>query len=264
MNPTAFHINHRPEQLISTRKLDRSIQHACFLDSSDVVQMRQSTVQVKSSADVNTGADQRQIPTFGIASFLIILRPKTTPHLLAIVNPLQYWIYQFWTLTTSNTVSSTTVPVVNQQSLTMFPQVQSSVPLVTTLTQVNNPTSHVLPNLSAWTFPAPSSFLTILATVSHPVRGCYVNEPIVATRGNFVPVVPIQCGETSPFCNHLAILILNRTLLMSQSTTSPVKVRFRRFRLQFRQREFFSQEQHRNCSAKTSAKKQQKTQEFVP
>ena len=99
--------------------------------------------------------------------------------------------------TTSNTVSSVTLPVVNQQPLTMFSQVQPYVAPATTRTQVNIPTIHVLTNLSAWTFPAPSNFPTVHATVPQPVRGqvtlpSKTAEVIVTTTGIFAPVVPIQ------------------------------------------------------------------------
>ena len=53
----------------------------------------------------------------------------------------------------------------------MLRQVQPSVAPAMTVTQVYIPTNHVIPNLSAWTFPAPSSIPTLHAAVPQPVRG---------------------------------------------------------------------------------------------
>ena len=151
---------------------------------------------MRSLADVNVGPRQSQIPSIGISSVSTIPRPNSAPPLPTAVNPLP--MFQLPTVnTTSNTVSSVTVPVVNQQPLTMFSQVQPpSVAPATTRTQVNIPASHVLPNLSAWTFPAPSSFPTVHATVPQPVRRqvtlpSTTASPIVTTTGIFAPVVPI-------------------------------------------------------------------------
>ena len=122
-----------------------------------------------------------------------------------------------------------TVPMVNPQSRTLLPHVQPSV------TQVNIPTSHVIPNLSAWTFPAPSSFPTVHATVPQPVRGqvtlpSTTASPIVTTTGIFAPVVvPTQSGGTTFYCNPLATTTPSMTIPIPQSTTTPVNVPFPTF-----------------------------------
>ena len=88
---------------------------------------RQATLEMRSLADVNTGPGKNQIPPIGISSVSTIQRSNSTPPSLAAVNPLP--MFQLPTVnTTSNTVSSVTVavPVVNQQPLTMFSQVQPS------------------------------------------------------------------------------------------------------------------------------------------
>ena len=131
--------------------------------------------------------------------------------------------------TASNTVSSVIVPVVNQQPLTMFSQIKPSVAPATTMTHVNIPTSHVIPNLSAWTFPAPSRFPTVHATVPQPVRGhvtipSTTASPIVTTTGIFAPKVPIQSGGTTFYCNPLAATTPTTTFPIPPSTTAPVKV----------------------------------------
>ena len=95
-----------------------------------------------------------------------------------------------------------TVPVVNQQSLTLFPQVRPSATPGLTMLQVNIPTSHVMPELVSRTFPAPSSLHRVHATVLQPVRGHVTlpntfAAPIVTTTGIFTPVVPIQSGGTN-------------------------------------------------------------------
>ena len=171
---------------------------AVIPESNDGVQMRQATLEMRSLTDVNIRPGQNQIPPIGISSVSTIPMPNSTPPSLAAVNPLPN--FQLPTVnTTSNTVSSVTVPVVNQQSLTMFLQIQPSVTPATTMTQVSIPTSHVIQNLSAWTFPAPSSFPTVHATIPQPVRGhvtllSTTASPIVTTTGTFAPVVPIQSG----------------------------------------------------------------------
>ena len=172
---------------------------AVIPESNDIVQMRQGTLEMRSLADVNIGPGQSQVPPIGISSVPNILRPNSTPPALTAVNPLPN--FQLPTVnTTSNTVSFVTVPVVNQQLLTMFSQVQPSVAPATTRTEVNIPTSHVIPNLSAWTFPAPSSNPTVHAAVPKTAGGhvSLTNPtavPIVPTTGVFAPVNPIQSGE---------------------------------------------------------------------
>ena len=200
---------------------------AVILESNDVVRMRQATLEMRSLADGNIGPRQSQIPQIGISSNSTILRPNSTPPSFAAINPLP--MFQLPTVsTTSNTVSSVTVPVVNQQPLTMLSQVQPSVAPATTRTQVNIPTSHVKPNLSAWTFPAPSSFPTVHTTVPQPVRGqvklpSTTATPIVTTTGIFTPVVPIQSGGTTFYCNPLATTTPSMTFPIPPSTTAPVK-----------------------------------------
>ena len=188
---------------------------------------------MRSLADVNIGPRQSQIPPIGISSVATISRTNSTLPLLAAVNPLPR--FQLPTVdTTSNTVSSVTVPVVNQQPLTMFSQVQPSVAPATTRTQVNIPTSHVIPNLSAWTFSARSSFPTVHATVPQPVTGqvtlpSTTASPIVTTTGIFAPVVPIQSGGTTFYFNPLAATTRITTFPTPPSTTSPVNIPFPTF-----------------------------------
>ena len=206
---------------------------AVFPESNDVVRMRQATLELRSLADGNIGPRQSLIPQIGISSNSTILRPNSTPPSFAAVNPLP--MFQLPTVsTTSNTVSSVTVPVVNQQPLTMFSQVQPSVAPATTRTQVTIPSSHVIPNLSAWTFPAPSSFPTVHTTVPQPVRGQVMlpsttATPIVTTTGIFTPVVPIQSGGTTFYCNPLATTTPPMTFPIPPSTTAPVNVPFPTF-----------------------------------
>ena len=194
---------------------------------TDVVQIRQATPLVRSSANVNIGQSQSQIPPIGVSSNSTILRPNSTPPSLAAVNTLP--IFQPRPVnTTSNTVSTMTVPMVNPQSRTLLAHVQPFV------TQVNIPTSHVIPNLSAWTFPAPSSFPTVHATVPQPVRGqvtlpSTTASPIVTTTGIFAPVVPIQSGGTTFYCNPLATTTPSMTIPIPQSTTAPLNVLFPTF-----------------------------------
>ena len=194
---------------------------------TDVVQIRQATPLVRSSANVNIGQRQSQIPIFGISSNSTILRPNSTPPSLAAVNTLPI-VQPRPVNTTSNTVSTMTVPMVNPQSKTLLPHVQPSVTLV------NIPTSHVIPNLSAWTFPAPSSFPTVHATVPQPVRGqvtlpSTTASPIVTTTEIFAPVVPIQSGGTTFYCNAFATTTPSMTIPIPQSTTAPVNVPFPTF-----------------------------------
>ena len=97
------------------------------------------------------------------------------------------------------------------------------------MTQVNIPT-----NLSAWTFPAPSNFPTVHATVPQPVTGqvtlpSTTAAPIVTTTGIFAPVVPIQSGGTTFYCNPLATTTPTTTFPIPPSTTAPVNVPFPSF-----------------------------------
>ena len=110
--------------------------------STDVVQIRQETPPVRSLANVNIGPGQSQNSQIGISSNSTILRPNITPPSLAAVNPLP--IFQLPPVnTTSNTVSSMTLPVVNQQSLSLFPQVRpSTTPGSTTLVSASTAVYH--------------------------------------------------------------------------------------------------------------------------
>ena len=119
--------------------------------------MRKATLPVRPSNDVIIVAGKTQIPPIGSSSVSSILRPNNTPPSLAAVNILSFF-QPLPVINTSNTVSSVTVPVVNQQPLFMFLQVQPSVTLTTTMTEVN---------LSAWTL---SSLPTVHARIPDPVR----------------------------------------------------------------------------------------------
>ena len=172
-------------------------------DSTNVVQTRQAMLPMRTLANVNIGLEQNQTHSFVILSAPTNPRPTSTP-------PAN---------TTTNTVSSVTVPV------TMYTQVQPSVTPTTTMTQVNIPTSHVIPNLSAWTFPAPSDFPTVHATVPQPVRGPVTvtntsTPSIVTTTRIFTPVVPIQSGGTTFYCNPLATTFPTTALPIQQNTTA--------------------------------------------
>ena len=162
-------------------------------ESTNFVQLRQATVPARYSADVNIGSGQSHIPPIGISSVSTILSPNSTPPSFTAVNPLSFF-QPPPAITRTKTVSSVTVPVASQQSLTRFSQVQPSVGPSTTMTQVNIPTSHVIPNLSDLTFPAPSNLPKVHATVPQPVRGQFTltstsEAPIVTTTGVSAPVV---------------------------------------------------------------------------
>ena len=129
----------------------------------------EATRPVRPTTEVNVGTEQTQIRSNGFSSVPTILRPSSTPPPLAVDNPLPFFQQQPMN-TTSNTVSSMTVPLVNPENLTMLPPVQPSV-TPTTSTQTSIPTSHVIPNLSVWTFPAPRCFPTVHVTIPRPVRG---------------------------------------------------------------------------------------------
>ena len=182
---------------------------------------------MRSSANVNIGQRQSQIPPIGISSNSTILRPNSTPRSLAAVNTLPFFQPRPVN-TTSNTVPTMTVPMVNPQSRILLPHVQPSV------TQVNIPTSHVIPNSSAWSFPAPKRFPTVYAAVPQPVQGEVTSTSTTAAlkvtnTGVFTPVVPIQSGRTTFYCNPLATTIPVTTSSMSPCTAAPVSGPFPTF-----------------------------------
>ena len=218
-------VSNQPQtNTVNLNNVTGSSNTAFIPESNDGVQMRQATLEMRSLADVNIGLGQSQVSPIGTSTVYTIPKRNSTPPSLAAVNPLPN--FQLPTVnTTSNTVSSVTVPVVNQQPLTMSSQIQPSFAPTTTMTQVNIPTSHVIPNLSAWTFPAPSSFPTVHATVPQPVRGpvtltSTTTTPIVTTTGIFTPVVPIQSGGTTFYCNPLATTFPTTTLPIQQTTAA--------------------------------------------
>ena len=111
----------------------------------------------------------------------------------------------------------------------MLPQVPLSVTPATTKTHVNISRSNFIPNLSAWTFRAPSSFPTVHASVPQPVRGqvtfrSTTAPPTLTTKGIFTPVVLIQSRGTTFYCNCLTTTLPTTTLPFQQSTTTPVNV----------------------------------------
>ena len=115
----------------------------------------------------------------------------------------------------------------------MLPQVQPSVAPAMTVTQVYIPTNHVIPNLSAWTFPAPSSIPTLHAAVPQPVRG-----QVTLTSTAAAPELP-QLGflhqlsqlkaEEQLFCNPLATTLPTKALQFPQNTTAPANVPIQTF-----------------------------------
>ena len=102
------------------------------------------------------------------------------------------------------------------------------------MTHVNIPTNHVIPNLSAWTFPAPSILPTVHATVPQPIRGQVTltstsAAQIVSIAGVFAPVDPFQSGGTTFYCNTLATTLPTTTLPIPLTTTGPDNVPFPTF-----------------------------------
>ena len=109
----------------------------------------------------------------------------------------------------------------------MLSQAQRSVNPTTMLPRVNMLTNKVIPNLSAETFPDPSSFPIVHATVLQPVRVPVTLTSTSAARivtrtGIFAPVVPFQSRGTTFYCNLLATTTPTTALLKSQSTKPPV------------------------------------------
>ena len=160
-------VSHQPEtNTVAFNNVVESFNSAVIPESTNFVQLRQPTVPVRSSADVIIGSRQNHTPPIGTSSVSTILRPNSTPPSIAAAYPL--WVVQQPPEnTTTNTVSSVTVQVASQQSLTRFPPQQPSVGPTTTMTQ----TSHVITILSAWNFPARNSLPKVHATIPLHVRG---------------------------------------------------------------------------------------------
>ena len=76
----------------------------------------------------------------------------------------------------------------------------------TGMSRIHVPASHVTPNMSAWTFPAPSSIPGSNLNISPPVGGqltiTATTVPIVTTTVSFAPLVPIQSRGTTFHFTH--------------------------------------------------------------
>ena len=97
--------------------------------------------------------------------------------------------------------TSTTAPPASQTP-NLPSQTQQPVIPITTQPLLTIPSSHAVPNLSAWTFPAGNSLPITQYTAPPPTGGQFTSSgtvaaPIVTTTGNSVPVVSIQRGGTT-------------------------------------------------------------------
>ena len=177
-------VSHQPQtNTVEFNNVVVSFNPAVIPESTIFDQLRQATVPARSSADDSTGSGRSHLSPIGILSVSTIPRPNSTAPSFT---PLSFF-QPPPVNTTAKTVSSSTVPVASLQSLTRFPQEQLSVGPKTTMTQVNIQTSHVTPNLSAWTFAAPSSLLTVHAIIPQPVRG-----QLTLTSTSAAPIVQFE------------------------------------------------------------------------
>ena len=106
--------------------------------------------------------------------------------------------------------TSTTVPPVSQAP-NLPSQTQQPVIPITTQTLLTIPSSHAVPNLSAWTFSAGNSLPITQDTAPPSTGGQFtlsgrVAAPIVTTASS-VPVVPVRSGGTTYYCNPQAVMV---------------------------------------------------------
>ena len=97
--------------------------------------------------------------------------------------------------------TSTIVPPASQTTLVPSQTQQPGIP-VTTQLLLTIPSSHAVPNLSAWTFPAGNSLPIAQYTAPPPTGGQFtfssiVAAPVVTTAGSSVPVVSVRSGGTT-------------------------------------------------------------------
>ena len=80
--------NQPPTNTVDINNVAGLFNIAVFPESNGIRQMRPTMLPVRSSANVNIGAGQNQIPPIGISSVPTVLRPNSTPTSLAAVIPL--------------------------------------------------------------------------------------------------------------------------------------------------------------------------------
>ena len=107
--------------------------------------------------------------------------------------------------------TSTTVPPASQTP-NLPSQTQQPVIPITTQPLLTIPSSHAVPNLSAWTFPAGNSLPITQYTAPPSTGGQFtfsgtVAAQIVTTAGSSVPVVPVRSGGTIYYCNPQAVTV---------------------------------------------------------
>ena len=124
--------------------------------------------------------------------------------------------------------TSTTVPPASQTPK-LPSQTQQPVIPITTQPPLTIPSSHAVPNLSAWTFPAGNSLPITQYTAPPPAGGQFtfsgtVAAPIVTTAGSSVPVVPVRSGGTTYYCNPQVVTVLTVTGPTIQPATTLIPV----------------------------------------
>ena len=102
---------------------------------------------------------------------------------------------------------------------------QPAIP-ITTQPLLTIPSSHAIPNLFAWTFPAGNSLPITQYTAPPPTRGQFtlsgrVAAPIVTTASS-VPVVPVRSGGTTYYCIPQAVMVPTVTGQTIQPATTLV------------------------------------------
>ena len=124
--------------------------------------------------------------------------------------------------------TSTIVPPATQ-TLSMPSRTQQFVVPVTSQPLLTIPSSHAIPNLSAWTFPAGKSLPTTQYTAPPSTGGQFtfsstVAAPIMTAAGSSVPVVPVRSGGTTYYCNPQAVTVPTVTGPTIQPTTTLIPV----------------------------------------
>ena len=120
--------------------------------------------------------------------------------------------------------TSTTVPPISQTPNSPS-QTQQPVISITTQPQLTIPSSHAVPNLSAWTFPVGNSLPMTQYTAPPPTGRQFTSSGtaiarIMTTTGYSVPVVSIQSGGTTYYCNPQGVTVPTAFVPITQPTTT--------------------------------------------
>ena len=185
---------------------------------TEVVQSSYPNQLAALASGLNTFPPEQQLNVAAVNFSMPVIPNSSPPSLAAVIHlPFRH------VPSAAAPTTSTTVPLVSQTPNLPSQTQQPAIP-ITTQPLLTIPSSHAVPNLSAWTFPTGNSLSITQYTAPPPTGGQFtlsgsVAAPIVTTASS-VPVVPVRSGGTTYYCNPQAVTVSTVTGPTIQPTST--------------------------------------------